>query len=125
MGFWDDFQKYFKKGVTVVAQKTDEYTKIGKIKVDIISIKREVDKRKAELGSKVYQLIVDEKNSKISTNEDVKVIIDKVKELNARLNQKKNELETVRQEYTEQTGQPVAEDVVEPVVEEVKEEAKG
>jgi len=125
MGFWDDFQKYFKKGVSVVAQKTDEYTKIGKIKVDIISIKREIDKRNTELGSKVFQLIAVEKNSRISTNEDVKVSIEKIGELNERITQKKAELDNVRQEYADRTGEPMKDEPVEATVEEVKEEAKG
>ena len=122
MGFWDDLSNIFKKGVSVVAQKTDEYTKIGKIKVDIIGIKREVDKRKTDLGNKVYQLIVEENNTRISTNEDVKAIIEKIKELNEKLSQKKEELETVRREYAEKTGKPIEEAEVETPTEE---EAKG
>lgn len=124
MGFWEDLSNIFKKGVSVVAQKTDEYTKVGKIKVDVIGIKREIDKRHTELGKKVYQLIAEENNTRIATNEEVKVIIEKIKELNEKLAQKKEELETVRQEYTEKTGEPLKEEpVVEPAT--TEEEAKG
>jgi len=107
MGFWDDFSKIFKKGVSVVAQKTDEYTKIGKVKVDIIGIKREIDKKHTELGKKVYQLIAEENNTKIAANEEVKGTVDKTKELNENLTQKKEELETIRSEYAEKTGKPL------------------
>ena len=121
MGFWDDLAGFFKKGVSVVAQKTDEYTKIGKIKVDVIGIKREIDKQHTAIGKKVYQLIAEEKNTKIATNEEIKEAIDKVKELNVKLSQKKEELEAVRNEYAEKTGKPMEEpEVVAP-----EEEAKG
>lgn len=122
MGFWEDFSAMFKKGVSVVAKKTDEYTKIGKIKVDIISIKREIDKNYTQLGNKVYQLMVLENNSKIASNEEIKVIADAIKALNEKLDQKKEELETVRQEYAEKTGQPIEDVDVEEIPDD---EAKG
>lgn len=123
MGFWDDLSSFFKKSVSVVAQKTDEYTKIGKIKVDIISVKREIDKQHTALGKKVYQLIVEENNTRVAANEETKEIIAKIKELNEKLTLKKEELETVRQEYAEKTGEPIEEPEVEEVP--VEEEAKG
>ncbi len=130
MGFWDDFQRIFKKSVTVVAQKTDEYTKIGKIKVDIIAIKRDIDKRYNQLGNKVYDMLAVEKNSKVSTNEDVKTIVQTINELNKKLEQKKVELEEVRKEYgvseeESATEEPVTDVEVEEVKEEATEEAKG
>ena len=122
MGFWEDFTAMFKKGVSVVAKKTDEYTKIGKIKVDIIAVKREIDKNYTQLGSKVYELLVQENNTKVASNEEVKETTDAIKALNEKLDQKKEELETVRQEYAEKTGQPIEDVDVEEVPEE---EAKG
>ena len=112
MGFWEDLSNLFKKSVTVVAQKTDEYTKIGKIKVDIISIKREIDKKHTDLGRIVYQLIAIDNTTKISTNDQVKTTVEKLKELNSKLNQKKEELETVRREYAQKTGKPLDEEPV-------------
>jgi len=104
MSFWNDLANLFKKGVSVVAKKTDEYTKIGKIKVDIIGIKRDIDKRFNELGGKTYQLIVEENNTKIASDEEVKVIIDDIKNLNQNLEEKKEELKRVREEYARETG---------------------
>ncbi len=104
MGFWDDLSNQIKKGISTVAKKTDEYTKIGKIKVDIIGIKRDIDKKFNELGGKVYQLIAEENNSKVAANEEVKKIIESVKQLNQSLEEKKNELERVREEYARETG---------------------
>jgi len=104
MSFWDDLVNMFKKGVSTVAKKTDEYTRIGKIKVDIIGIKRDIDKKFNELGGKTYQLIVEQNDTKVATNEAVKLIIDDVKNLNQKLEEKKEELERVREEYARETG---------------------
>ena len=56
---WDDIARTIRDGVGTVVEKTEELTKIGKIKVDIINIKRNVDKNFSELGGKVYHLIVE------------------------------------------------------------------
>jgi phenylalanyl-tRNA synthetase alpha subunit len=110
MSFLDDLANLFKKGISTVAKKTDEYTKIGKIKVDIIGIKRDIDKNFNELGGKTYQLIVEENNSKVAANDEVKTIIETIKDLNKKLEAKKDELEQVREEYARETGKP-AEDI--------------
>ncbi len=104
MSFWDDLANLFKKGISTVAKKTDEYTKIGKIKVDIIGIKRDIDKKFNELGGKTYHLIVEEKDTKIAANEEVRAIIDTIKDFNQKLEEKKEELNRVREEYARETG---------------------
>lgn len=123
MAFFDDVAKLFKRGITVVARKTDEYTKIGKIKVEIIGIKRDVEKKFGELGGRTFQLIVEEGNSKIAANDEVKSIIEAIKELNEKLSIKKAELDKVRAEY----GQP-PEDIEDITAEEIPQDdsnAKG
>ncbi|MDZ7263715.1 MAG: hypothetical protein ONB16_03970 [candidate division KSB1 bacterium] len=99
MGFVDDLTNAFKKGIGVLARKTDEYTKIGKIKVDIIGIKREIDKKFNELGGKTYQLLVELKDTKIAANQEVQQLITGIQNLNDQLKQKKEELDRVRAEY--------------------------
>lgn len=93
---WDDIAKTIKDGVTTVAEKTEELTKIGKIKVDIIGIKRNVEKNFAELGGKVYHLIVEEKESEIASHKEVQEIINRIKDLEKKLQQKNEELEKVK-----------------------------
>lgn len=104
MGFVDDLSNALKKGISTIARKTDEYTKIGKIKVDIIWIKREIDKKFNELGAKTYQLIVEQNNTKVAANEEVQKLLEDVKSLNQQLQDKNDELERVRQEYAKASG---------------------
>ena len=120
MPFLDDLAKFFKKGITVVARKTDEYTKIGKIKVEIIGIKRDIEKRFGELGGRTFQLIAEESNTKIATNDEVKSIIEAIKQLNEKLGLKKEELDRVRAEYGQQP-----EDIEDITAEEVSDDSKA
>jgi len=41
---WDDIAKTIREGVDTVVEKTEKLTKIGKIKIDILNIKRNIDK---------------------------------------------------------------------------------
>lgn len=92
---WDDIAKTIRDSVDTVVGKTEELTKIGRIKVDIINIKRNIEKQFTELGGTVFHMI-DENKTSIASNADVKAIVEKVKELEKQLNAKNEELERVK-----------------------------
>ena len=94
---WDDIAKTIREGVDTVVGKTEEYTKIGKIKIDIINIKRNVEKNFSELGGRVYHLMVEQKKTQIAGDKEVTKIIDSVKLLEKELQDKKTELESLEQ----------------------------
>jgi len=93
---WDDIAKTIREGVDTVVEKTEEFTRIGRIKVDILNIKRNIEKNFTELGGKVYHLIVEEKKSQITSDKEIKEIIDCVKLLEKELEEKNKELEAVK-----------------------------
>ena len=117
--FWEDVKTYVKQGATVVAEKTEELSKMGKIKIDIMGIERNLQKTLSELGGQVYHLAVDEKSVKIVDDDKVKEIIEKVKGIEHELEIKKQELEAVGKEKDE--NNPESTDDV-TVVEEVSTE---
>jgi len=93
---WDDIAKTLREGVDTVVEKTEELTKIGKIKIDILNIKRNVQKNFSELGGRAYQLIAKEKKTEISTDKEAKEIVECIKILEKELDDKKSELEKVK-----------------------------
>lgn len=93
---WDDIARTIREGVDTVVEKTEELTKIGKIKVDIINIKRNVEKNFSELGGKVYHLIVEESKTKVAAQKEVKEIIECVKILEQELQEKNLELKKIK-----------------------------
>ena len=93
---WDDIAKTIREGVDTVVEKTGELTKIGKIRIDILNIKRNIDKNFSELGGRVYQLIAEEKETEISTDKEAREVIECIKILEKELDDKKSELAKVK-----------------------------
>ncbi len=93
---WDDIAKTIREGVDTVVEKTGELTKIGKIRIDILNIKRNIDKNFSELGGRVYQLITEEKETEISTDKEAREVIECIKILEKELDDKKSELAKVK-----------------------------
>lgn len=104
--FWEDLKDYVKQGATAVAEKTEELSKVGKIKIEIMGIERNLQKALSELGGRVYQLVTEDENVKIVEDEQVKKIIDKVKGFEKQLEAKKQELEEVSKDKQEAKKEP-------------------
>ena len=95
---WEDIKKTVKEGFSTAAEKTEEYTKIGKLKVDILNIKRNIDKTFTDLGRDVYSLSKGAKKSDVTKNEKVIKQINQIDELKAKLKAKEAEIDTIRKE---------------------------
>lgn len=93
---WDDIKKTIREGVDTVVEKTGELTKIGRIKVDILNIKRNVEKSFTELGGKAYHLIVDEKMPQVGGHKEVKEIVECIKLLERELEEKNKDIEKIK-----------------------------
>lgn len=93
---WADITKSIKVGIDTVVEKTEELTKIGKIKVDILNINRKIEKEFSELGGKVYKLILEENNTNISKDTAVQNMVKKINSLEKELRAKNEELEQVK-----------------------------
>ncbi|RMD95279.1 MAG: hypothetical protein D6814_13455 [Calditrichaeota bacterium] len=93
--FFDDVVNTVKDGLNKLAEKTDQLTQMGRLKLDIISIKREIDKSFSELGGRVYQLAVKENASDVLEDSEVQAAFEKIKKLEERLAAKKEEMEQV------------------------------
>jgi len=95
---WEDIRDGIRDGIELVVDKTEEYSKIGKIKVDIIGIKRNIEKGFSELGGRTYEILKENKKKNVGSDEDVKRLVDELMELEKSLDEKKNEIIKVREE---------------------------
>jgi len=84
-------------GLELVVDKTEEYSKIGKLKVDIFGLKRNIEKQFTELGGHVYELITSNKTA-IHNNEETKKIVEEISKLEQQLKEKEAEIEKVKEE---------------------------
>lgn len=54
---WGRIRKTVLDGVTIAAEKTEEYTRLGKAKLDVLTVKRNVAAKRTELGAMVYSAV--------------------------------------------------------------------
>lgn len=88
--FLDDIRDGFES----VIDKTEEYGKIGKIKVDIAGLNRQLDKFYAELGKTAYQVINDKQD--VTKSAQIKDVIEKIQSCQADIAKKEAEIEDIK-----------------------------
>ncbi len=110
---WEDIKKSVKQGFTVAAEKTEEYTKIGKLKVDILNVNRSLDKAFTELGREIYELAKSGKKIDVTKNEKIQGGIAKIDEQKDVLKAKEAEIETIKQEAAHEEKVVVESDIAE------------
>ncbi|KAA3657559.1 MAG: hypothetical protein DWQ10_13055 [Calditrichaeota bacterium] len=93
--YFDDVVHKVQEGMSALAAKTDELTQKGKIKFEILSIKRDLDKYFNDLGKLVFELASEDENTALMENDAVKSNFEKIKELNVKLTEKKEQYEKV------------------------------
>ena len=93
---WGKVKKGVSAGASVAAEKAGELRRVGKMKLDIAGVKRDINKTFAELGGFVYHLLGREKAAKVVDQEEVKQLVERVKTLEVDLQTKEAELEAIR-----------------------------
>jgi len=107
--FWDDLKKNVKKGFNVAAEKTKEYTQIGKLEIDILNLKRSVDKAMTELGRESYKIYKSGKQGDISKDEKVVAVIKKIDSIYKDIKSKEKEVEAIKAEEQKKKPEKEAE----------------
>lgn len=85
---WEKIRKSVIDGVQAAAEKTEELTKLGKIKIEILNIKRKISKNFTELGGITYEAIKESTTKEELKSDKVNAIIEKLKELDSELEAK-------------------------------------
>ncbi len=90
---WGKIRKSVLNGVTVAAEKTEEYTKLGKAKFNILAVKRKISKQFAELGGIMYDAIKEKKAEDALKSPEVVNLINSLQELEKDITEKEGALE--------------------------------
>lgn len=105
---WNDIKKSLGEWVTKAADKAgeitreaadkaEEVTKLGKVKLDIFQIKRDMEKQFAEMGGTLYQLIQDKKLKDLEKNENIKACIAVIEDLEKKLREKEKQYKSIQE----------------------------
>ena len=93
---WEKIKKSVAEGVTYAAEKTEEITKLGKAKLDILGVKRKISKNFTEIGGLMYDAIKDGKAEDVLKSSELKVLVSSVKDLEKELSEKEGEFENLK-----------------------------
>ncbi|MFH1762097.1 MAG: hypothetical protein ABIA63_13445 [bacterium] len=93
---WDRVLKNFKQGATVSAEKIEVYAKLGKIKIDIISIKRKMDAVFSELGGCFYSHLLKHPKTEFSDKPEVNNLVQRIKDLESEHNKLEEQLSNLK-----------------------------
>jgi len=96
MSLWEHLKKGLMEGIQSATDKTSEYTKIGRIKIDVLGVKKEIEEKLLELGGRLYHLIVEEKSYDIKKDKHIMQLIEQVKELEEELQNYSDELKRIK-----------------------------
>lgn len=110
---WERIKKGLKEGAALSMEKIEEYTKVGKLKIEEYSAKRKIERNMVDIGEKVYTLMNDGRGNEIEKDviiakaiENIKTLKDELVEIEAKIKEilKDNQKGAAGSEEDEITG---------------------
>ena len=90
---WGQIKKSVLDGVNIAAEKTEELTRLGKVKLDILNLKYKISRKFTELGGITYEAIKKDDVSKTLKSENTVALIEAIKKLESDLEAKEKRYE--------------------------------
>jgi hypothetical protein len=82
---WDRIKKGLREGATMSMEKIEEYTKIGKLKIDELAARRKIDRNFADIGKCVFDLMEQGRAGETGSEPIVVKAVESVKALRVEL----------------------------------------
>jgi hypothetical protein len=95
---WDKIKKNLVQGYETISDKTGEMTQIGRLKLEILAVKRDIEKAFIELGGRIYHSFDKKTKDKILTDKDVLNLVEYIRQKESSLNKLKSKVDQIRQQ---------------------------
>ena len=106
--FWESLKKNLQQGVQTVSEKTDELTKIGRLKIEVIAVKRDIEKLFVELGGRVYDILQNQKKASISKDDEIKKLVERVEKFEKKLHEFEERIQNIQDLKREENSSKTA-----------------
>jgi len=109
------------------ADKAEELTRTGKLKLDVLQVNRDIERNFTELGGKVYELKADDKLDALEDATDVQAIFDKIQVLEEKKVALEDKLKKASKEEaaaSPDTAEPASEEMDEPAEPDTNDESE-
>ena len=93
---WEEVRTSIQEFFSSAAEKTDEFIKVGKRKLSMAEIKRNITGQYAELGGRVYHLARGGEAGMIESDEEVELLVSRIHKLEDELKAKEMEIEEIK-----------------------------
>ena len=107
--FWKSLKKNLQQGIQTVSEKTDELTKIGRLKIEVIAVKRDIEKLFVELGGRVYDILQNQKKASISKDDEIKKLVERVEKFEKKLHELEERIQNIQDLRREESSNKTAE----------------
>ena len=94
---WKNIKKGLSNGFRNLSDKTDQMTKIGRLKIEILAVKRDIEKAFIELGGRVYHKVEEEEEKDIFPDQQINKLIKDIKSLENKLVSLEEKIQRVRE----------------------------
>lgn len=82
---WEKIKKSIRDGATVSMEKIEEYTKLGKLKVEEMAAKRKIERNFMDIGERAFDLMENQKGTDITGDLSVKKSVENIYSLREEL----------------------------------------
>lgn len=103
---WEKIKKNFKEGAAVSIEKIEEYSKIGKLKIEEFAAKKKIEKNCVDIGQRVFDLVESGKASDMANDLPVKKAVDNIRALNQELVSIERKMKAVAEEARKTKARP-------------------
>ena len=93
---WNKIKKSMSESYQNLSDKTGEMTQIGRLKIEIIARKRDIEKAFIELGGRVYHNVEEKKEDDILSDQRIKKLVKDIRALELKLKSLEIKIEQVR-----------------------------
>jgi hypothetical protein len=93
---WDKIKKSMADGYMNLSEKTGEMTQIGRLKIEMIALKRDIERAFIELGGRVYHGLEEKHEDDILADLRIKKLVKDIKTLELKLKTLEQKVEKVR-----------------------------
>jgi uncharacterized protein (UPF0335 family) len=90
---WQKIQEKLKEGSYAALTKSEEIAQVGKLKMEIAMLHRNIKNLFAELGGTVYHKVVEEKIANVIEEGEVQILLKKLEHYEKELQEKETRLE--------------------------------
>lgn len=95
--FFSSLSKMVADGYNNISDKAEEVTKIGRVKIEIIATKRDIEKLFVELGGRFYNNF-EKQSATIFKDKEIRDLVEQIREKEKQLESLKEKIDKIKKE---------------------------